>query len=49
MDNEIYGLRDEIDILQSELDTYKIALKYFTDQSKANSDIAANLLRELEG
>ena len=28
----------------SELDTYKIALKYFTDQSKANSDIALNLL-----
>lgn len=39
----------EINKLQSQLDTYKIALKYFTDQSKANLDIVANLLKELEG
>jgi len=32
--------------LQSQLDAYKIALKYFTDQSQANADIARNLLKE---
>jgi len=32
--------------LQSQLDAYKIALKYFTDQSQMNKDIVANLLKE---
>ena len=35
--------------LQSELAAYKIAVKYFADQSVANKDIVANLLKELEG
>jgi len=33
---------------QSQLDTYKIALKYFTDQSQANVDIVNNILKGWE-
>lgn len=39
------GKDDKIKRLESELDSYKIALKYFTDQSQANKDIVKNLLK----
>ena len=34
--------------LQSELDAYKIALKYFADQSQANREIAKQILTSME-
>ena len=34
--------------LQSELDAYKIALKFFADQSQANREIAKQILTSME-
>ena len=34
--------------LQSQLDAYKIALKYFADQSQANKEIAKQILTSME-
>lgn len=42
------GKDERIKQLQSELDAYKIALKYFVDTGgESASDIADNLLREV--
>lgn len=52
MDNETLmrtNYQEIIVNLQEELAAYKIAVKYFADQSDQNKDIVKNLLKEVGG